>query len=590
MKRTAFIASFMIGTIVMSGCNGNKIVKNDMNLSPSELLGIEFTKIDEKDNNIIDELKATEVVEIVNKTYKGQLFNDNLYDNDVIRLTLLNGKNTSSGFINVNKGLIIEPIYYNTISYDKAFTNKYEAVAVDNKWGYIDDEGNKVIDFQYEEARNFSEGYAAVAKNGKFGLINDKNEVIIPFKYFNINESYGNVCELSNGELMGYYFINSKKTIEPKYLNSLNFNSQVTIGYTSPNKFDVVKNDGTILTSLTGEADIINADMSNPELLAKQKKFLISYGGEKRGVLIVENGAILKLIPAEYDAVIYEGNRTILEKHGVNGCDYYLLQDDGSIKSVTENELYGEQQSNYEEDLINGCIVFQNEEGYGFKDSNGKIIVKAKFENLTNFNKKGYAIYTNMDGTSGIINSKGEMVLNGDYQEIYPIDKSTDNGEDRFYALAEDYNQDQISLYDLDKKKIIANGYKDYYLVDSGILVSRDNNSGIIDYDGKFIFPLTAYFDYNDYQKGYLRIKKGDKIQLADLNKKPLSNNSFDNIYELNNRVRIVYDNYSYGITDSEGNIFIPCNYKNKPYVSGNHILFMVEEKDKVNVIIYEIR
>ena len=39
------------------------------------------------------------------------------------------------------------------------------------------------IDPQYEDAQAFSEGLAAVQKNGKWGYINEDGEVVIPFEY-----------------------------------------------------------------------------------------------------------------------------------------------------------------------------------------------------------------------------------------------------------------------------------------------------------------------------------------------------------------------------------------------------------------------
>lgn len=55
----------------------------------------------------------------------------------------------------------------------------YAAVENDGKWGYIDKNGNTVIDYQYEDARSFSNGYAAVKQNGAWGFINKDNKFII---------------------------------------------------------------------------------------------------------------------------------------------------------------------------------------------------------------------------------------------------------------------------------------------------------------------------------------------------------------------------------------------------------------------------
>lgn len=45
------------------------------------------------------------------------------------------------------------------------------AVCRNGKWGYIDKNGNTVIDYQFEEARSFSGGQAYVKSDGKWGII-----------------------------------------------------------------------------------------------------------------------------------------------------------------------------------------------------------------------------------------------------------------------------------------------------------------------------------------------------------------------------------------------------------------------------------
>ncbi len=78
----------------------------------------------------------------------------------------------------------------------------YAAVKQNGKWGYIDADGNKVIDCQYEEAKSFSNGIGAVKQNGKWGYINTDNKIVIESqfdeaKYLN---SEGHAFVYSNGQ------------------------------------------------------------------------------------------------------------------------------------------------------------------------------------------------------------------------------------------------------------------------------------------------------------------------------------------------------------------------------------------------------
>lgn len=59
----------------------------------------------------------------------------------------------------------------------------YAAVKIDGKWGFVDVDGNVVIEPQYEEARSFSNGYAAVRYAGEWGYIDSNGNVVIDTQF-----------------------------------------------------------------------------------------------------------------------------------------------------------------------------------------------------------------------------------------------------------------------------------------------------------------------------------------------------------------------------------------------------------------------
>ena len=74
-----------------------------------------------------------------------------------------------------------------TETYDDAhgfyYGSTLAAVCKNGKWGFIDDSGNAVIDYQFENAKSFSNNLAAVCKNGKWGYINTSGEVVINYQF-----------------------------------------------------------------------------------------------------------------------------------------------------------------------------------------------------------------------------------------------------------------------------------------------------------------------------------------------------------------------------------------------------------------------
>lgn len=61
------------------------------------------------------------------------------------------------------------------------------AVKKDGLWGYIDKEGNWVLEPQYEEAKSFSNGLAGISKEGLWGFIDMSGEVVMPCIYENVD-------------------------------------------------------------------------------------------------------------------------------------------------------------------------------------------------------------------------------------------------------------------------------------------------------------------------------------------------------------------------------------------------------------------
>lgn len=61
----------------------------------------------------------------------------------------------------------------------KPFAENYAAVKNNGKWGFIDNTGTLVIDYQFDNARSFGDHLAAVEINGKWGYISLSGEVVI---------------------------------------------------------------------------------------------------------------------------------------------------------------------------------------------------------------------------------------------------------------------------------------------------------------------------------------------------------------------------------------------------------------------------
>ena len=66
---------------------------------------------------------------------------------------------------------------------DKRYFIVYNKENNQNKFGFLDIDGNLCVPIIYDEAEMFSDGLAAVKKDGKWGYVNTKGIEVIPFEY-----------------------------------------------------------------------------------------------------------------------------------------------------------------------------------------------------------------------------------------------------------------------------------------------------------------------------------------------------------------------------------------------------------------------
>jgi len=63
------------------------------------------------------------------------------------------------------------------------FTNGFARVLLNNKFSFVNINGNPIAAVEFEDARNFVNKLAAVKKSGKWGFINETGKTVIPFGY-----------------------------------------------------------------------------------------------------------------------------------------------------------------------------------------------------------------------------------------------------------------------------------------------------------------------------------------------------------------------------------------------------------------------
>lgn len=163
---------------VVSGQNGKNGIMNNEGKVVLEVKYDTIEKLEKSDIVEATELNTNTII-LFNKEIK-QIAN-------ISNSTLYEGENFVKLYSNN------EQKYFDSEGNEKEnkeiLNNKLFADVKNGKWGFIDSNGNVIVDYIYDNVTEFnSYGFAGIKKDGKWGSINDEGKVIIEPTYtLNIN-------------------------------------------------------------------------------------------------------------------------------------------------------------------------------------------------------------------------------------------------------------------------------------------------------------------------------------------------------------------------------------------------------------------
>ena len=141
---------------------------------------------------------------------------------------------------------------------------------------------------------------------------------------------------------------------------------------------------------------------------------------------------------------------------------------------------------------------FSENDKWGYKDKNGKIVIPAKYDFAYNFSEGLAAVEIN--GKYGFINHKGDMVIQPKYDSTY-----------KFYkGFATVKVNDRYGLINKAGKTVLPVKYDWIYFTEGMGRVKLDGKYGFIDSSGYFVVPL-QYEEAGLFSEGLAGVRKGDK-------------------------------------------------------------------------------
>ena len=290
----------------------------------------------------------------------------------------------------------------NTIyDYIAVFSEGFAVVEKSGKYGYINTNGEEVIECKYDDASNFSKGLASVNLNSKWSVINVNGEKVVDFKnsYKSLVVLSDNFIAISNEEYqIGFIDFNEKVIVKCKY------DSFMPCG------------DGLYSVTLEDKIGLINS--KGEEIVKCKYDFMwpFHYGPYDNELTLVEmdgmHGFINKkgeeVIPCKYvDTTIFNEGLAAVQ----TDFDKWEYIDEKG-KKVMEVECISVER--FEEGLA--CVKKRIDQNYkcGFINTRGETVIDYKYDSVGCFSE-GIALALK-DGKWGYINRYGEEVIGFKYK------------------------------------------------------------------------------------------------------------------------------------------------------------------------------
>ena len=355
---------------------------------------------------------------------------------------------------------------------------------------------------------------------------------------------------------------------------------------------------------------------NNNELSKKSFEYFILNSLDGKTGVIDKTGKIL--INPEYANIYIPNQSKDVFLCFKNDTDYIVLNKDGKIIFEDFEAVYAIQISETTNEMEQEVLCYFENEKYGLIDFEGKKLTEPLYEEIISLPNKPGFIRVRKNGLYGVIDSKGNTVIDIKYNSIIGDDFSTSSGYSKEgYIISEktstginygyinsegkmlvspkyeeitrakEYEDDDIYLVFMEngkrgviknKKEIISPKYQsiNYYNVSNIFVVNRNGKYGFYNNTGDEILPVkfTSYFVAGNY----ICVKKDDSMMLFDFHGNLVNTNTYKSITET--------DNPNYFIAQDEMGYFsiiskdfqIGNNYTAISYAFNNFFVFTTEE------------
>lgn len=447
-----------------------------------------------------------------------------------------------TGYIDNSGEVIVKPKYLYGTDYYKGYAvvKNYNSL-----YGILDSKGKTKIAFgniftatlygnRYVVSKFTSDGL-------KMGLLNENLDELTRFKYDNLTYSKSGVFIFTRDETMGIMNSDGKEiyTYKVDEVDDRNISIEIS-NLTEGNDSDLyakikINSSSTIINTTTGKEvykytlDDINVLDNNVFYIknssGKNKYFII-----KNDKVVYESSDYKRIRVENLNSNIAIGIKEDASIDYINIIDKKVINNDESIKYTYSDGVILKEQYNfnakkimytiytpskefgtfsdlkpYDNKYVNGYLKIKTEnDKYEFINKKGNVITKKEYEELSDFNKNGYAIVSN-DNLYGVIDSKGKEIIDEKYDEIIFLN-------DNLFKNVKKISKNELFIFkennkygiiNSDGKVVIKANYDDFDTITTKYPIIEGTYNG-----EKFLINLNTLKE--------LSIKVSDKVEIYD--------------------------------------------------------------------------
>lgn len=363
--------------------------------------------IDTKGNIIFEEISIS----------KPDIISDNEQDK------FISFKNNQTvKIINLQTKEIISNYEYEDVGYNETIDGLIKVIK-DGKYGFIDEKGNIIINFEYENlADSFVEDIIIAKKDGKCGCIDKNGNTVINFEYDRIGKLSEGLLSAKKENKIGFIDKQGNIVIDFQYDyvidNEEHFKNEFSFFMDMPEFREgvtlVFKDDSAFYIDKFGNKSIYfetKFDISNISDMHFKNGILIAENSGKYGIFNKNGKLVVDFIYEEIQN--YETIELLSVKSNNKwGC----IDSKGNIVINFEYDNSLNFDTNFD-NIIDKYVIIESNNKYGCIDKNGNTLVEFKYDGLMKTANDNLLLAIN-NGEIGFINSNGETIIDYKYDEF----------------------------------------------------------------------------------------------------------------------------------------------------------------------------